>query len=741
MTLENFRAVNLKIDRANGSFLSDQFAKAGDYNGRRLVVQLSNAGVVGDLTGVDVNLGWQHDSLKNTGLDPFEPVDLSQGIFEIYYPKEMLTNGNVTALIQIIENDHITETKNFKIKVEKSVIDEDTAVSENSFTVLEKALLTVNRYDSRISNVENSKVDKSTFEQSTNNLTAQLQQIDGQKADVTYVDQTISTMTNGAIKGTYTTLTALQTAYPQGAIGPFLIEETQHRYIWDVNKLEWVSIGPYDPAEIADGTVSREKTDYLKPTFNNLVDTVENGAYYPYDTGTRTYDATKSTSGNITVTGGQKIKLENTGLGTSNKQAHVFFWRESLSKNGGFIADGEFTVPANSVVMRVGFATTSKEKVAIFDASQEYGFADEFQKITKPEQLLNKVVTRESTTYINKELDNIFEENSFITDYSYGLDGNISTTNSLGSFEFSVKPNEAYEMKWVGFAQTEVGNTYITFWGDSGFISSVQSQNFTVPNDSNIKTARVAIAPNGVQAPEIYLVGYQEKYMDNETKIDVSQIEGLKSPFVNISFCGDSIATFAGEMVLGNRSYYPNGDVTNVESAWWHKLVASKYWLKALVNNSWSGSAITPGKGNGTPHSDGATAIKYLSRDGIDPHIIIFHKGTNDFGNNVDLITFETEYRKVITNAKIRYPNAKLFFGTILYRSSGAVNTNGHAVEDFNNIIKTVADEQNVSIIDFYNCGINAGNASEHLIDGLHPNKSGQNLIYIEAKKEIDGYI
>lgn len=176
MSLENFRAINLKIDRANGSFLSDQFAKTGDYNGRRLVVQLSDAGVVGNLTGVDVNLGWQHDTLKNTGLDPFDPVDLAQGIFEIYYPKEMLNNGNVTALIQIIENDHITETKNFKIKVEKSVIDEDTIVSENSFTVLQDALLTVNRYDSRITNVENSKVDKSTFEQNKLSVEQQLQQ-------------------------------------------------------------------------------------------------------------------------------------------------------------------------------------------------------------------------------------------------------------------------------------------------------------------------------------------------------------------------------------------------------------------------------------------------------------------------------------------------------------------------------------------------------------------------------------
>ncbi|WP_373781147.1 hypothetical protein [Jeotgalibaca porci] len=244
MTLENFRAVNLKIDRANGSFLSDQFAKAGDYNGRRLVVQLSNAGVVGDLTGVDVNLGWQHDTLKNTGLDPFEPVDLTQGIFEIYYPKEMLTNGNVTALIQIIENDHITETKNFKIKVEKSVIDEDTIVSENSFTVLQDALLTVNRYDSRIANVENSKVDKSTFEQSTNNLTAQLQQ----KAEQSFVDSQFATIVSGAPKGTYTDLTALKIAYPNGAEGIFLVLSDGHWYYWNSTTQAWTDGGVYQSA-------------------------------------------------------------------------------------------------------------------------------------------------------------------------------------------------------------------------------------------------------------------------------------------------------------------------------------------------------------------------------------------------------------------------------------------------------------------------------------------------------------
>ena len=118
MSLDRFRSVDIRIDKADHYFMSSQFAKGGDYNGRTLVVQITNGGLIESQAGITVNLGWRHESVKNSGLDPFEAVDAAQGIFEISYPREMLNPGRVTAVIQIIDGETITETKNFVIQVE-----------------------------------------------------------------------------------------------------------------------------------------------------------------------------------------------------------------------------------------------------------------------------------------------------------------------------------------------------------------------------------------------------------------------------------------------------------------------------------------------------------------------------------------------------------------------------------------------------------------------------------------------
>lgn len=154
MALNNFRSVNLKIDKADDYFISNQFAKDGDYNGRKLVVQVTNGGLIESQTGVALNLGWQHQKALNKGLDPFVVVDATQGIFEIAYPAEMMQTGNIIAVIQVIESGKITETRNFTIQVEASPIDEGAIVSENSFTVLQDALLKTNDWHGRFDKVE-----------------------------------------------------------------------------------------------------------------------------------------------------------------------------------------------------------------------------------------------------------------------------------------------------------------------------------------------------------------------------------------------------------------------------------------------------------------------------------------------------------------------------------------------------------------------------------------------------------
>lgn len=137
----------MQINRANDYQLETQFAKEGDYNGRELVVQITNAGEVKNQSGVSLNLGWKHNDAGNSGLDSFSVVDVSKGVFKITYPTEMLIPGDITAVIQVIENGKITLTRNFNITVERSPMDEDAIVSENSFSVLQEALLKVNNWD------------------------------------------------------------------------------------------------------------------------------------------------------------------------------------------------------------------------------------------------------------------------------------------------------------------------------------------------------------------------------------------------------------------------------------------------------------------------------------------------------------------------------------------------------------------------------------------------------------------
>ena len=171
MALDKFRRIDMQINRANDYQIETQFVKEGDYNGRELVVQITDAGEVSNQSGVSLNLGWKHNSAGNSGLDPFTVVDASKGIFKITYPTEMLITGDVTASIQVLESGRITLTRNFKITVENNPIDEGAIVSENSFTVLQEALVKVNDLEDN-------------YAPRLNEVTAQLAQTDTQLKDI-----------------------------------------------------------------------------------------------------------------------------------------------------------------------------------------------------------------------------------------------------------------------------------------------------------------------------------------------------------------------------------------------------------------------------------------------------------------------------------------------------------------------------------------------------------------------------
>lgn len=154
MVLENFLAdADILWDRAGKKL----FEKPEARTGRIMRVQVTNRGVVEDLTGYTLNLGWTStkDETK-IGLDAFEAADITKGIFELEYTSGMLTNiGTLKATLQLVPvAGNTVESDNFVITVTKSAVDAAAVQSETSFTALASALVSVNDWNARIDAVE-----------------------------------------------------------------------------------------------------------------------------------------------------------------------------------------------------------------------------------------------------------------------------------------------------------------------------------------------------------------------------------------------------------------------------------------------------------------------------------------------------------------------------------------------------------------------------------------------------------
>lgn len=135
MALDNFKKTSMRIDKANQRFLDYQNAKVGDVNGRELLVQITNNGVVEDQTGTTLKLNWQHEN-GNQGSTNFKVVDIKTGKYSLYYPKEMLYKGTVDASVEINSNGQITHTMNFKIIVHADVFDGEAGTVNGVFISL-----------------------------------------------------------------------------------------------------------------------------------------------------------------------------------------------------------------------------------------------------------------------------------------------------------------------------------------------------------------------------------------------------------------------------------------------------------------------------------------------------------------------------------------------------------------------------------------------------------------------------
>ena len=108
---DEFYYQHINLDTVNTQVFTNLTSKVGDTNGRGLIVTLTENGLQKDTTGISLNLKWKHRSVVSQGLDNFDVVDLSKGVYKVTYPTEMNRSGLVDAFVQIVDSGKVVGTR------------------------------------------------------------------------------------------------------------------------------------------------------------------------------------------------------------------------------------------------------------------------------------------------------------------------------------------------------------------------------------------------------------------------------------------------------------------------------------------------------------------------------------------------------------------------------------------------------------------------------------------------------
>lgn len=276
----------------------------------------------------------------------------------------------------------------------------------------------------------------------------------------------------------------------------------------------------------------------------------------------------------------------------------------------------------------------------------------------------------------------------------------------------------------------------------------------------------------------------------NDGNIAPSELSGAKAYLLygtylgnafqgkRISILGDSISTYAGENAstysdghliadgtytyTGNHCRYPTDYMSNVNSAYWKKLI-DELGMVLGINDSWAGSRVS-WNGSATGSDDNSnvcissqTRINHLGENGT-PDYILVNAGTNDIGarsHRPPVGTFNTEnpvnytdqqiadmsdpsksafcvgtfagaYRTMLIRLQKKYPLARI---VVMLPNYTTTYYNPTEADEYLEIIKEACDYFGIPWVDMRTTGVTMYNTATYLGDGIHPNVAGMSAL------------
>lgn len=565
------------------------------------------------------------------------------------------------------------------------------------------------------------------------------------KADTTYVDTKVAAVASGSPKGTYASLSALQTAFPTGATGIYITADNGHWYYW--NSSVWTDGGVYQAQGINTSLFTslnkaQVTSDIVNYTEGFNKNEITQNMFFNSGASGITPSSGIHLSNPMYVTAGQQIYIRYTNTSShayriaSTKKDFVYVDTGIVYLNGD--KSGGITVTASATgYFFLAFVASEINDVVIRTDNVDYTSLTD-----KMKTLLNN---DNFYPIINKDV-NLFDSTNVIRDKFFGTASGLTT--SMGVCISNPIPVSSGDSITLKFPDTR--SHAFRYTADKNIFKYLDSSTTYIPSGDKSGGYTITAGYSGyfylaffdteINNVQIVING-KTRYAFNDF---YKGIEPIKiNPYKNktITAVGDSIT-----QGFGTQKNYLT-------------YLKEKLELKVVNNYGIGGSTIATGQDS--------IATRITSVANAD--VILVFAGTNDFGYkptalgtqytldsnnkmipNTDTTTFYGALNVLCNSMLTTFSKSKLLLCTPIHREKYDTqptelqpNSLGIYMYQYIEAMRKVANFWGIELCDLYTkCKLNPNNpaiksAYFSSTDGLHPNADGHEVIADEIIRTL----
>jgi len=389
------------------------------------------------------------------------------------------------------------------------------------------------------------------------NITSNTSQIAANTSNIATNATAIAAVANGSPKATYATLLALQSAFPTGTTGIYLVTADGHWYYW--NGSAWASGGTYQSSGVANSAIRIEHTDFVQSGVNLFNKLTATSGHYINSLGVMATDATYYVSDFIAV-------LPST-LYSRKFSASVNYYDSSKTWISNQAPGLSGTTPSNAAYARInGLLVNIDSEQFQTGASTAYeGYGVQLKNIllkSIPKSVLSSDV--QSALSVANYIDigvNLFNQATVTKGYLVGSTGSLLASSLWYVSDFiPVLPNTVYSRKlsssvnyydssynWLSnqAPATTMTTPYNTVYARiNGLLADLASEQFQVgasttyvPYGVQFKTIKPSSIPINALTTDIQksVIGIGNKLLDYYT-LSRTNFSTLPSDWVNNGF-------------------------------------------------------------------------------------------------------------------------------------------------------------------------------------------------------------